>query len=117
MLYEIKKVSRYKDEHRRRWFYDRDVDLLIWLEDEDDSEIFGFQLCYNYHALTWNKEIGFKHNAINTGSHYATPVLMLNGDFDNKIIADLFLEKCGDLPEWIAEFIYNKILVAPREYK
>ena len=115
MLYEIKKVSQYKKEHRRRWFFDTDIDLLIWLEDDDDRDIYGFQLCYNSHALTWNKDIGFKHNAID-GGDYATPILVLDGDFDSKKIADLFLEKCGDLPKWIADFIYNKILVAPKEY-
>ena len=45
-------------EYKKRWFFDHEIDLLIWLN--ADNEIVGFQLCYdklnNPHALTWFKD-------------------------------------------------------------
>lgn len=89
MLYEIKKVKSYKDEPRRRWFFDHDIDLTVWFDDAD--EIVGFQLCYdkpkNPHAFTWDKENGYRHHQIDDGERLDTlarkgiPTLMLDGSF------------------------------------
>ena len=56
MLYEIKNVKQHKNEGLRRWFTDKDFDLIIWY-DYNNKNIDGFQLCYdksNYErVLTW----------------------------------------------------------------
>jgi len=30
MLYEIKDISQYPDEPKRRWFFDHSLDLTVW---------------------------------------------------------------------------------------
>ena len=59
-LKEFKKVSQEAGgKNKRRWFSDRSIELLVWLN-KDGDELIGFQLCYdlqsNPHAFTWQKE-------------------------------------------------------------
>lgn len=61
-------------------------ELVVWYGAGDAVD--GFQLCYNFgrgeHALTWRRETGFAHSAVDTGSAgpYAnlTPILIADGE-------------------------------------
>lgn len=36
MLYEIKNIRQYEGEQKRRWFFDREIDLTVWFDESDD---------------------------------------------------------------------------------
>jgi hypothetical protein len=116
MLREIRDVKQASREPRRRWFSDANFDLILWVDPED--QIIGFQLCYDKEsrqkALTWLKEKGYQHNRIddgdNPGKMKASPVLEPNGHFDSEGIARRFLENKGDVPEKIADCVYDRIM-------
>jgi len=115
-MQEVTKVAPHEGEHRKRWFYEPEMHLLVWF-DEDD-EIYGFQLCYdavkNPHALTWFKHSGYHHNRVDDGDdcggYKMTPILIRDGHFDNVGIAEIFLEKSKNIPENISEFVYKKLI-------
>ncbi len=90
MLYEIKNVKQYKNEGLRRWFTDKDFDLIVWY-DFDNKNIDGFQLCYDKsnfeRALTWTRADNiFFHNKIDDGeipgAIKQTPILVVDGLFE-----------------------------------
>lgn len=118
MLYEIKNVKQYKNEGLRRWFTDKDFDLIVWYDNENKN-IDGFQLCYdksNYErALTWTKnDNNFYHNRIDDGeipgAVKQTPILVADGLFDKFKIAEDFNVKSIEIDKKVAKFVYNKIL-------
>lgn len=86
MLKEFRNV-RQEPGHRRRWFDDdlQPLELIVWYDAVGAVE--GFQICYNLgrgeHALTWRPELGFRHNAVDTGSNgplsNLTPILVTDG--------------------------------------
>ena len=43
-LYEIGNCRKIQDEPRRRWFSNRNVDLIVWCGEK--NQITGFQFCY-----------------------------------------------------------------------
>lgn len=114
-MHEILHIRQYEGEHRRRWFQDAQMDLCVWFEDDDN--FFGFQLCYNVpfdtHALTWSKDKGYRHHGVDDDKKM-TPVLLLDGEFNYKKIAEVFLEKSQKIPEDIAAFVHGKLLEYPR---
>jgi predicted acylesterase/phospholipase RssA len=104
-----------KGELHRRWFGDRDYDLIVWYDEA--GEICAVQLCYDKqageHALTWTREKGFAHNRIDdgeiTGGHKRTPLLVPDGIFDAERVAENFREAAGELEPELAEFVYEQI--------
>jgi len=122
MLYEIKNVKSYENEPRRRWFFEHDIDLTVWFD--DNSRIIGFQLCYDKqdspHALTWRENSGFLHHEIDDGEnpgsfgHKGIPILMMDGVFDKEKIARLFQKKSKEIAPEIAEFVYDKLFQYPK---
>ena len=117
MLYEIRHVRQIPGEDMRRWFFDNDIDLLIW--EKVGGEIAGFQLCYgkphNTHALTWFKDSGYAHNKVDEGEdkpgrQKGAPLLVADGVFDLDRVARQFKEKSDDIDKEISGFIYDKIL-------
>jgi hypothetical protein len=117
MLREIRDVKQVPGEPRRRWFSDENFDLIVWVDPED--QIIGFQLCYDKEtkqkALTWLKDDGYQHSRIddgdNPGKMKASPVLETDGHFDREGIGRRFWENKGDVPEKIAGYVYDRILV------
>lgn len=87
MLKEIRHVRQEPLAGHRRWFDDDilPLELIVWYDAANAVE--GFQLCYNLgggeHALTWRPEVGFAHNAVDTGSTgpfgNLTPILIPDG--------------------------------------
>ena len=112
---EIRDVRQIPGEPRRRWFSDEDFDLIVWTDPED--QMIGFQLCYDKEikqkALTWLKDDGYQHSRIddgdNPGKMKSSPVLEADGHFDREGIGRRFLETRGDVPEKIADFVYDRI--------
>ena len=74
-------------DHDRRWIADEYFDLIVWYEAA--GAIHGFQLCYDKpgreRALTWTRERGFSHTAIDSGESRPTanrtPILVPDGVF------------------------------------
>ena len=116
MLYEIKEVNQDSPEYEKRWFFDHEIDLLLWLN--ENNKIAGFQLCYdkpkNPHALTWFKDEGYRHNRIDfreekIGRRRGSPILLADGEFEADRIAKEFAFQSRDLDAWIATFVCEKI--------
>jgi len=117
VLQEIKNPRQIKDELPRRWFSDDTMDLIVWLD--ADNEIASFQLCYDKpfaeHALTWRKESGFLHNRVDagedkSGSHKGTPILVPDGEFNLNTIAEKFRQLALQIDNTIADFVILKLL-------
>lgn len=119
MLKEFHNVRQHKEGYRRL-FSDDFFDLFIWYVRQNDEPI-GFQLCYNKkyneHSLTWQRGTGFYHNRIDSGEGdplaNRSPVLVADGVFDSKAIAERFLENSRDIDDGIVQFVYSRLLKFP----
>lgn len=83
MLTEIKETRQVAGEPRKRWFRDRELDLLVWLDETDD--MVGFQIAFRRIdepvAITWWKDTGLRHHRLDEGEsrpgrYKATPILL-----------------------------------------
>lgn len=120
MFNEVRNVSQIKGEPRRRWFDDKDLELIVWFDERDN--IVGFQLCYEIDnepkALTWQEGRGYLHTGIDDGNSYTgpykpTPILVRDGMFDKETVEKRFASSSAGLPKEIADFITAKLA----EYK
>lgn len=117
MMYEIRNVQQHEGESKRRWFFDCEIDLTIWVDDDD--KILGFQLSYDRplspHALTWIQGKGFFHHRVDDGENPGTlarkgiPILLPDGEFDMDRVSEIFKEKSNEMDAEIAQFVYEKI--------
>jgi len=118
-MYEIKGVRQYSGEPVRRWFYGHEMDLAVWFS--DDHSIVAFQLCYDktadQHAVTWRKAEGYRHHRVDDGESpdsigrfKGVPMLMTNGRFDGKRVAEDFAANCREIPSQITDFVYTRLL-------
>ena len=115
MLHELGGVQQIKGEPLRRWFYDHDIDLVIW--QDPARAIIGFQLAYdktrNEHSLSWHRDRGTKHYVVDDGENDGVtkqaPLLNLNRAADNEHVLALFLARTGELPDQIADFVATTI--------
>ena len=120
MLHEVKDVRQIPGDLRRRWFCDDFFDLIVWFDAAGGFQ--GFQLCYDRQfkprALTWLKDKGYRHDGIDdgegeTGVHKSSPILVQDGAFSAKTIADQLAGAGTELPE----DILGPVLAKVREYK
>jgi len=118
MLREIEDVRQFPDEGHRRWFSDRDMDLIVWYQGEaSDAPIEGFQLCYDKqeseHALTWYRDKGFTHNRVDDGevpfSSKMSPVLVADGLPPLQRILSRFEESASGVDDAVRELVREKI--------
>lgn len=117
MLNEIQQVRQVPGEHRRRWFFDKDMDLTVWLDTAGD--IAGFQIVYGRpmdpHALTWWRDSGFYHHRVDDGerpdtiAQKGTPVLLPNGRFESSAVRGAFDDLSKEIDPRIASFVLNTI--------
>lgn len=116
MLIEIKKVRQIPNEGFRKWFTDKEFDLIIWYEEDI---MVGFQLCYgiknnNERALTWHKGNHYTHNMVDDGespyTNKMTPILISDGIFNKSEVAENFREHAKEMEYGLVDFIYSKIL-------
>ena len=120
MLSEIRNVHQIPGEGYRCWFTNTFFDLIIWYNDQ--RIIKGFQLCYNKnddeHAVTWHKDSGFSHTEVDNGEdelHFykMTPILISDGIFENKKIAEKFQKESQKIDPDIASFVLEKLIEYP----
>lgn len=117
MLHELGGVQQIKGEPLRRWFYDHDIDLVIW--QDSARAIIGFQLAYdktrNEHSLSWHRDRGTKHYVVDDGENGGlskrAPFLNLNRAADNDYVLAQFLARSGDLPSDISDFVATTLRV------
>lgn len=116
MLYEIGNLDQKDPGLLRRWFFDDEMDLLVWL---DGDRIHGFQLCYDktgdQRALTWFSDRGFTHNRVDErddkiGIFRGTALLVSDGVLDSERVAARFKALSADIDADISAFVYEKIL-------
>ncbi len=115
MLREIKKISQKRGQPRRRWFADSEVDLFVWLDDQD--EIVSYQLTYDKphaeKALLWDKETGFSHlgvdDGFNPGKHPGSPLFVEDGSVKPAKIIAIIEKHAGELDPAIKSFIITGI--------
>jgi hypothetical protein len=116
MLSEIANPRQVPGEGLRRWFADRYFDLIVWYEREG-AAIAGFQLCYDKEreerALTWRRGTGYDHKRIDdgdiTGRMKMTPVLIPDGTFDYKAVAERFRRESETIDPEVRELVYKKL--------
>ena len=115
MLKELKHVSQISGEPRRRWFADDFFDLIVWYD--DNNELSGFQLCYNRdkneRALTWRRHSTYTHHRVDDGEtkpqRKATPILVADGTFDYKAVADRFNREGKNIERAVYKFVLDKM--------
>jgi len=115
MLKELKDVTQIPGEAKRRWFADEFFDLIVWYGNND--VITGFQLCYDKggdeRAFTLRVSAS-THHRVDDGeckpTRNATPILIPDGIFDHRTIADRFLIESKNLDSEVAGFVYEKII-------
>ena len=99
----------------RRWISDEYFDLIVWYE--PDQQIHGFQLCYDKQAhecaLTWTRERGFLHTAIDDGESKPTanrtPILTIQGVFPAQQVRGEFVARSESLPVEICQLVLARI--------
>jgi hypothetical protein len=91
------------------------MDLIVWYEKD---AIIGFQLCYDKRgaekALTWKKKGGYAHNRVEDGEgrpgkYKSTPILVTDGIFQAKSVADNFKEQSTGINSDIVKFVTKKL--------
>lgn len=114
-LREITGVNQDVYQQHKRWFTCDEMDLFVW---HDDSNIIvSFQLCYDKSsaekALMWTNEAQFSHFYVDEGSqpgnHPASPLFAEHSEFNKKLIADSFSQRCVDIDEEVSEYIIGTL--------
>lgn len=93
MLTEIENVRQVPDEGIRRWFMDKDMDLILWYEENSDKVV-GFQISYDKRSVqrtvTWKTTEGGRSSLTCDGPYNRNRVIRLveqNGtDLDRDIL-------------------------------
>lgn len=106
---EITDVRQIAGEPQRRWFSSNEMDLIVWLDEQ--QQLIGFELCYDKlhseHALVWNAEQGLRHMAVDdgegrAGKYKASPILISNGLIDWPRLLPVLHRSLGTLPNSIS---------------
>lgn len=117
MLKEITAIRQISGEPYRRWFEDRDFDLIVW--EDARGEVVGFELCYDKrtvpYAVRWEMPTFFRHYRMDEGESRpgkskASPVLESASGFMPDRVATLFQLECHHLDRRIAGLVSTKLL-------
>ena len=102
---------------RRRWFSESDLDLFVW--ENDDGVLTGFQLCYQVgtdeHAFTWQESGTYAHHKVDDGEgagidHKESPILIADGEFDPVALANQFQSRSKEIDPFLSKLICQRIL-------
>jgi hypothetical protein len=115
VLRELANVKQVAGEPKRRWFFCHEIDLVVW--EDNGGSVCDFQLAYdkhrNEHSLSWNRERGFAHYAVDDGEPFAgvndTPFLYADGPFKRDHVLEQFLALAAEIPPNITAFIAGKL--------
>jgi len=123
LLRELPDTRQIAGEPKRRWFTSPELDLIVWLNDDDKPV--GFQLCYDKsageHALTWREGRGYDHAFVDDGEEItpaqqkSTPILRADGHFNRKRVKEMFLEAAAHVPESLRAYVRRVLESYPRE--
>lgn len=119
MFYELKDIRQDDSQGFRRWFWDDEMDLIVWCA--EDSSITGFQLCYDKRGhervLAWNQKSGHSHHGIDAGEApfgaKRSPLLVADGTFDKTRVSERFKRCAQDLEPDLIEFVVQRLVSAP----
>jgi len=102
VLTEVKNVRQYPEEGNRRWFMDKDMDLILWFKN-DIKNLIGFQISYDKRSvqrtITWKSADEGK-----TGSS-----LTCDGPYNRKRIIRLLEQNCTEIESDIINFILHQL--------
>ena len=121
VLRELPDTRQIPGEPKRRWFNSPELDLIVWLDDDDRPS--GFQLCYDKsrgeRALTWHEGRGYDHAAVDSGEgmptkYKGTPILVADGLFEPDRVKEDFLEASAEVPDAIRTFVAGVLDRYPR---
>jgi len=113
MLKEYKTVSQEKTGWRRL-FSDENFDLYIWY-DQPQGLIIGLQLVElsgveSLRALTWEQgRPSYYAGVAVEGPYNPSPILVINGAFQNDLIFRRFCAADADLPSDIRQLVHRVI--------
>jgi hypothetical protein len=116
MLTEIAHARQIAGEGHRRWFTDKYFELIVWY-DRAGGSVTGFQLCYDKtgseRALTWRAGRGYLHERVDDGEGPGTfkmsPVLLPDGLFDSRGVAERFRRAADRIDAKIRELVLAKL--------
>ena len=118
MLHEFKGASQEKTGYRRIFIGDY-FDLFVWYESRG-GRLKGFELSYNKgvdeHSIIWKVKQGWIHAKVDTGEEVPgrmkqTPVLVADGLFNFRAVAERFKKESTDIDQSIAKMVYRKLLM------
>ena len=121
MLREFLQVKQEAGAGRRRWFEDGDMELIVWLGQQEQLE--GFQLCYRgaldrEHALSWRPRLGFTHSSVDSGDtrpdKNLTPILIPDGAVPWERLRREFAERGAALEPALRDFISARLAEGAR---
>ncbi len=102
MLEEVENVRQFPLEGFRRWFMDKDMDLILWYENEINIMI-GFQVSYDKRSvqrtITWKSS-----KQARSGSS-----LTCDGPYNKKRVIRLLEEKGSEMDRDILNFILHQL--------
>jgi len=115
MLVEIPNTKQVKGEPPRKWYFSKDLDLVVWFDTSGNPV--AFQLAYDKHkgehSITWKKESGYSHYRVDDGERQAgnfeTPLLYVNGPFKKDAVLEKFLVESDKLPANVKNFVAGKL--------
>jgi hypothetical protein len=99
----------------RRWFESDGLDLVVWFDDA--GAIAGFQICYDFgrgeHALTWRRNEGCFHHAIDAGDSSPlkneTPILVPDGAVPWTELREAFRDRSPTLDPALRQLVSEKL--------
>lgn len=111
MLAEFSKVAQQRDaDGTRRWFFDDEMDLIVWLA--EDGTVQGFELCYDKsgreRAFVWRRGDRLRGYAVDDGESTPlrndSPILVSGGAAsDRERVAADFRARAEKLEHGIVE--------------
>jgi len=116
LLTELHKLRQHPGEPRRRWFSNRELDLIVWFDDRDT--IVAFDLCYgkpqHEHVFRWRPSKPMTHLRVDDGEqraghHKMTPVYVADGTYDALATAQRFANASSELDGVIRTFVLQRL--------
>jgi hypothetical protein len=102
VLVEVKDVRQIPDEGIRRWFMDKNMDLILWY-DNDSDQIVGFQISYDKRSVqrtvTWKSGDEGKTSSS----------LTCDGPYNKKRVIRLIENNSGELESDLKDFIVHQL--------
>lgn len=118
MLYELQFIKQVAGENRRRWFTSAGMDLIIWINQQDQPV--NFELCYDKHfqekSLRWSAQ-SHTHALIDNGENIpgrykSSPIHCTSSALDASKLRDLFEVESQLIPEPLRLFVLHALTLA-----